>query len=541
MSAPGVHLVSITRRVLLGLAMLGGVLLLSADRADAHPERKTTFPTVEIAVPEYRTRGGDELIACQPESERWIRERVHGAARGRSISLLARCEFDSIQDAVDAATSHDRILIVPGRYEEPESRATSETAECAALYTTTTHGDARKEAPEKYRVATYEYQRRCPNARNLVSVVDDPDGDGACDRCFLQIEGTGDDPEDVIIEGSRESDAKYDIVHVDRAHGVYLGNFTVQFAKFNGVNVIETSGFRIEDVVARYNENYGVLTFTTDNGLYNRVVTYNNGHAGLYPGSTADSHTLDGDCGPPSIEMREVESYGNTYGYSGTGANAVWVHKSRFHHNATGLSTDSVASAHPGMPQDCARFEGNEFFSNNLNVFDDAHDVECSKPWSDRDPYIACPYWAAPVGTGIQIAGGNDNVIRDNLIYDNHRSGVRLFWLPAPLRLELDPRNLRDTSNGNKFVGNVMGLSPTGAVLPNGEDFWWDEEGDGNCWASNRGPGPITSDPVTLPSCDDPPASGTGDPGKILGQASCALFDPRVLTEPPGCYWLTTP
>ena len=48
--------------------------------------------------------------------------------------------------------------------------------------------------------------------------------------------------------------------------------------------------------------------------------------------------------------------------------------------------------------------------------------------------------------------------IQDNAIYDNWRSGVRLFWVPAAIRGENDPAKQFDTSNGNRFIGNQMGV-----------------------------------------------------------------------------------
>ena len=31
-----------------------------------------------------------------------------------------------------------------------------------------------------------------------------------------------------------------------------------------------------------------------------------------------------------------------------------------------------------------------------------------------------------------------------------------------------------------------MGIAPGGEILHNGMDFWWDDEGEGNCWEGNR-------------------------------------------------------
>jgi hypothetical protein len=379
-----------------------------------------------------------------------------------------------------------------------------------------------------------------------------------CDtRCNLQIEGTGEDPGDVVIKSDKR---KIDVIHADRADGIYLRNFTVQYGVYDGINIIETNGFVVRDVVARWNQNYGVLTFTDDHGLYDDVTVYGNGHAGVYPGSAADRHHLiengaepplgtgTTDCtGGHSIEMRGVNAYRNAYGYSGTGANALWVHDSRFHGNSTGISTDSTASAHPGMPQDCARFEHNRIYANNLDLFANGDEQDCKKPFPARSsPRFPCPYYWAPVGTGIQIAGGNDNLLTENHIYDNWRNGVRLYWVPAAVRQNPDPTKLYDTSHGNRFIGNQMGVRPDGGPAPNGEDFWWDEEGVGNCWSDNLGPGgaEVSSDPAGVQaSYPCPGGSPFGLPSvlKVAEQAPCILYDPLTNHDPAGCGLLSVP
>jgi hypothetical protein len=45
----------------------------------------------------------------------------------------------------------------------------------------------------KARVANFEYQRKCPNAQNLIAIIgDSADPDRVCDvKCDIQIEGMG--------------------------------------------------------------------------------------------------------------------------------------------------------------------------------------------------------------------------------------------------------------------------------------------------------------------------------------------------------------
>ena len=112
------------RRITPLLALIGVVAaLLSPQEAAAHPERPSFFPDWRKGtVPTYRT-GGPSRVVCQPDS----RERILGlpddAMRSENLRLLDSCGYQSIQRAVDAASSGDRILLLPGVYREPESRA----------------------------------------------------------------------------------------------------------------------------------------------------------------------------------------------------------------------------------------------------------------------------------------------------------------------------------------------------------------------------------------------------------------------------------
>jgi len=119
-----------------------------------------------------------------------------------------------------------------------------------------------------------------------------------------------------------------------------------------------------------------------------------------------------------------------------------------------------------------------------------------------------CPVIPTPVGTGVLIAGGNFNSTDHNEIYDNWRYGTMQFWVPAPLRDEYDPGKLYDTSNENHSFANTMGVRPDRSVAHNGMDFWWDDQGVGNCWEKNTS------------SRGEPTHNFTIDPGRCAERGS---------------------
>jgi len=547
----------------IAIASLLAALVIAAvpSSAGAHAERATFFPDPDKgAFPQYRTTGTARVV-CTPDTKQRIKS-FNGQVKRRHEQLLRDCRYSTIQAAVNAAQNNDRILVMPGTYPETPSRGPA-PAGCEDVYQRTEAG--------QYALA-YSEQRQCPHAQNLIAVLGDSDGNGVCDsKCNIQIEGTGPSRTDARLTGER---AKLNILRADRADGIYIKNLMFEFSDFNNIYVLETNGFRIDNVLSRWSREYGILSFTSDHGIYENCETYGSGDSGIYPGSGPDRHGQPDAHGHTyGIEVRNCNSHKNNIGSSGTAGNGTWFHNNRYHHNAIGMTTDSFAGGHPGMPQDSSKFEDNLIYSNNLNIFSDDRDEYCLQPPADRDPTVVCPTFQVPVGTGILIGGGNDNIVESNYIFDNWRRGTMLHWVPASFRGETDEAKINDTSNNNAYVNNCMGIRPRSLWTPNysscqgyrdanGVDFWWDEqEGQdcdadqpgcvdfetqkGNCWSGNVGPNGTqpSSDPLPaqLPAC--PGVDGLRPPNtdKLLSLIPCASWDPVTNTDPPGCDWFTTP
>jgi hypothetical protein len=525
------------RRVWTLLVLLGAFALL-ASTAAAHPERQAFFPDPNKgAVPKYSGHNAKPLIVCKSDSKKRIKSIFKGRKQARKKRIRLRqakkCRFHNIQTAVNHAKTNDRIQILPGVYKElPSRKVPVDQAACRSMFEVPEDGDAP--------VPNFEHQVKCPNSRNLIAIVGDSlaDPDRACDhRCNLLMEGLGRNPKDVLIQGDR---LKKDVIRADRADGFYLRNVWVEQGAFNDIDVVETNGFHLRQLVTPFAQNYGVLTFASDHGLYEHVDAYRNGDSGIYPGSGPEGH-----CKRYGIEIRNVNSHDNVLGYSGTAGNGTWTHNSSFHDNNAGISDDSFASGHPGMPQDCSKWTANQVYSNNTNFFTNDRDAYCKNtPFEKRPKEIVCPQFQVPVGSGFILYGVNANIIQDNTIYDNWRSGVRLFWVPAAIRGDNDPNHQFDTSNGNKFIHNQFGYAK-GKRQPNGVDIFWDEQGIDNCWAGNVAPGApggkITSDPATLPICPQGSIFQQSNAAKTAAEAPCANWNPDTNPDPPGCTWFTTP
>jgi hypothetical protein len=172
------------------------VFALAAPVAFAHPERHAFFPDGSVgAVPNFRSKADEVLYVCKKNSAKRIKRafRGHPKLKRKRLRQLKRCEFRHIQAAVNAARSGAIIRIMPGVYREQPSRRTSEPdPRCATDYdeigsSLLASGVAGTGGGAK--VADYEYQRKCPNAQNLIAIIGDgPDSDRVCDsKCNLQI------------------------------------------------------------------------------------------------------------------------------------------------------------------------------------------------------------------------------------------------------------------------------------------------------------------------------------------------------------------
>ena len=594
------------RRTHAALAALVFAALLIPVLAMAHTERPSYWPNPapdrkvkpaaggkvpkarSLASALRRSRPGVTRVVCRPNSMRLLRRSIRRARRSgykirphdrRRLSArqarkllrinrrLARmCKFRHIQPAVTRSRNNDRVVIMPGLYTEPRSRRKPTNDPKCARY------EVNGDPASRTGAASYLYQWHCPNDQNLIAIMGrrpgkgtEPDpprwnrhgipNTGPCIRCNMQIEGSGVSASDVIVDAGRVAagnggpsavGAKKDVVfRADRADGFVLRNVTVRHAREHGIYVIETDGYLLDRFKAFYNGLYGTLTFVDDHGIQQNCETVGHGDSGVYPGGPVET----GEQRPPGTRFRYnqivrwCDSYHNLAGYSATNGNAVWVHHNNFYGNALGLNTDVATSpGHPGFPGDSMLIERNNFYSNNFNLYDEDSDVEAAFPY--------------PVGTGLWIAGGNNHTVRFNRFWNNWRRGVMLFAVPDQLicgpaaegmneQAGCNP-NGQSTSNRNRFYGNVMGIAPGGAHLPNGVDFWWDRfvGNRANCWYENRSYRPVTMDPGPLPDCNNganPSTSiGTGDIENEGELVNCAI--PFVTGEDPGtCPWFDTP
>ena len=592
---------------------LPAAALAHVERTSYWPDPRpdtTVTPAAGGAVPKVRSLAsaldtsapGSTRVVCQADSLDRLRASISGAETSgfsdrptespRKLSatagasllsingrLFQLCSYHEIQPAVTASHNNDRVVIMPGVYTEPESRAVAAfPPECDKYRTESDHGSG---------AVSYAYQFNCPNAQSLVAVIGralgpgqdpptsptgrpDPHGIpnlGPCIRCNLQIEGSGVNADDTVIDAGNAAsgngapiDPKKDVgLKADRADGIVIRDLTVRHAAEHDVYILETDGYRMSRMKYFYAGEYGALMFTSDHGLTDTCEAAGNGDSGVYPGGAPDTGTRRDTSYYPSFrlnqEITHCDSHHNNLGYSGTMGNATHVVDNNFYDNTTGIATDSFfAGGHPGYPQDSALFERNRIYSNNFNVYAPNSDVKSAVP--------------VPIGVGILIAGGDDDTVSNNYIYDNWRRGTMLLAVPDAISCAPNPdegappctpQGAATTSNGDRYYDNVMGRTPGGTQMPNGVDFWWDEfpTNSGDCWYRNIGSdgttGGITSDPPPPPvegtsipkflpeDCGSPTNVGVGDARKEAVLMGCVADFAEGNYDATVCDWFAPP
>ncbi|TMK61681.1 MAG: hypothetical protein E6G53_15910 [Actinobacteria bacterium] len=587
------------RRVLVVLGLAGSGLLAIYGTAVAHVERTAYWPdprpdaSVHPAaggkVPKARSLAsalngrlpGRTRVVCHKDSLSLAKASIQDArkhgyvmrpsqpklhlSKGKARrltrinrALFKRCKFHEIQPALTASRNNDRVVVMPGLYTEPESRKKpSDPPKCAPFKENGDHGSGG---------LSYKYQWTCPNAQSLLALMgrlpgkgqDPPPLDnrhgipnlGPCIRCNVQVEGSGAKPDDVIVDtgdpthprGPNGIGSKKDVgIRADRADGFVLRNMEFRHAHEHDVYVMETDGYLLDRMKFYYAGQYGQLTFANDHGLTKNCEAIGNGDSGVYPGGAVDTgeQRLPGTRPRQNQAITECDVHHNTLGYSGTMGNATHVYNNDFYDNSTAIATDSFyAGGHPGYPQDSAVFENNRIYSNNFNSY---------TPDSDVAPDVP-----VPVGTGILIAGGNNDKVRGNRMWDNWRRGTMLIAVPDAVSDKFD--SAESTSHRNQYYDNVMGIAPGGKKKPNGLDFWWDQHPSNkdNCWYHNIGvdgtESSITSDPARGPT----PTTGlpsdchnvsTGETYAAKGPelAGCAASIENNEYNTTLCPWFVTP
>jgi len=284
----------------------------------------------------------------------------------------------------------------------------------------------------------------------------------------------------VVLDGTKADGSG---IHVQGVNNTWVENMTGQHYKTGSANAFYwtgVDGYWGNYLTAFDNGDYGVYAYdSTSSGPTPSTFAFDygsrNADSGIYVGGCSDCHAV--------VTNSKAEK--NALGYSGTNAGGeLYLINSEWDHNATGILPNTLTSE-PDPPQRGVTIADNYIHDNN------DHDVPGTGITG-----------IAPVGVGIGLAGGWDNIVRHNIITNQKHAGVLLQWLFVP------PVN-------NQVVYNTFS-NVAFAKSPGDADVSIDGTGIQNCIDHNveRGGAPATVDPpnpVGLSDC------GSGNPLRTNG------------------------
>lgn len=283
-------------------------------------------------------------------------------------------------------------------------------------------------------------------------------------------------------------------IRVLEAGGVVVENMTARNFTSNGFFWTGVDGFRGSYLTAYRNGDYGVYAFDSVNGQFDNSYASGSPDAGFYVG----------ECYPCNTLMDNVVSEYNGLGYSGTNSGGdLYIINSTFRFNRAGLvpNSGSYELCYPGRE---TTIVGNLVYSNN----------------QADSPAIDVAMLA--MGNGILIAGGTNNVIERNRVWDHERTGIGLVPFPeddasdTPPPVENDKRPCKDTKDDvlpdPDSIDSVLWPPRNNSVQDN------TVEGSG---LGDIAIGTLTEDPASLQNCFSGNTFTTSAPAELEQLAPC--------------------
>jgi hypothetical protein len=296
----------------------------------------------------------------------------------------------------------------------------------------------------------------------------------------VKLIGDPKNPGNVILEGrGLKGSPAQNGVFVNSADGVTVDGFHIRHYKGNGIFVVNVDGYKLKHIVAEEVGTYGLYAFNSKGGSMTDSEAFYNNDSGFYVGQTPPQTK------PKRTTLKNLVSWGNVLGYSGTNSRYVTITKSKFFNNGLGI-VPNVLDSEKFMPHEDNAIVDNDVFWNNYNYYAGA-------PFKLGNEATGTPY---PVGTGILLFGGKTTRVENNRIWGNYLVGygaISQFLLKeADLPLGV--------LEGNQVRGNKFGLD--GGADKNGRDLFYDGSGSGNCFENNSLQSPnVPADNSTFAAC----------------------------------------
>jgi len=276
------------------------------------------------------------------------------------------------------------------------------------------------------------------------------------------------------IAVSRSNDPSCLTDESQRINQSSISNIEVRGFEGDGVFLFCVDGWRITNVSAIDNLEYGIFPSHVGQGRVDNSFASGANDTGIYIGQSHD------------VEIDHNVATGNVSGYEIENSSNTFTHDNESFGNTGGLLSFTL----PGL--DVTSNHDNEIANNNIHDNDKAN--TCVEPGD-----AVC---AVPRGTGILALAVDTNSIHDNSVTGNDTFGIALANYctgnpcdPFPSDIDIFPDNNRIVSN----VATGNGANPDPSV-PSifAVDLAWDFTGSGNCWSGNTAG---TTFPSSFPPC----------------------------------------
>ena len=337
----------------------------------------------------------------------------------------------------------------------------------------------------------------------------------------LTIMGTSKNAKDVILEGENaktivdgvpqvannaiEGRSIIGLVMKNMWARHYQNNTFFVWAGHDGTE--RCADYTMDNLVSSDTRSYGFFARNCFGGVIENSSGYHHGDSAVYIGETpCDSpdwtnRTVAAERTPCQADpdwtiIRNVKSYANVLGYSGTNSKYVDIKNSAFYNNGAGIVPNTLDSEQ-FEPSGWLKIHNNDIFWNNYNYYSTGSDFQTVATIGDVN---------YPIGIGVVLYGTDSVEVYDNNIFGNEKWGAATFSGPELFGVNVgdDAMNLN-----NKFIDNNMGRNGDD---PNGKfDFFSDYSGGGNCWQGNTagssfapGNGTVALSTIYPSSCPQP-------------------------------------
>ena len=253
-----------------------------------------------------------------------------------------------------------------------------------------------------------------------------------------------------------------------------------------------------------------------------------------YASNMADSDFYVGACPDCNATLSHVRAQNSSLGYSGTNAGGhLIIEDSEWDCNKVGILPNSLNNDDKPPPQNGLCPDGSgascTFIQHN-NVHDNNNpNVPCSG--------ITCQ---APIGTGIEISGGQHDTIQDNCVWNQCSWGIVTHDFPDT---DMTADCNGGVNSGGVCLFTAMGNVTRGNTLQNNGGFGNPTNSDlanqsssnpRNCFYGNMDPDGLTSEPPMIETVDGQPCDAPGAGSATLAaELVCAAN--FTGTDPPPC------